>query len=274
MTSAGLLTSNPEFEIMPGQRVISFSLFGDGEDYHRGALANAILTQTVYPGWICRVHVSDRLDPDVARRLADAGADVVIMPQQASYDGLFWRFLPADDSAVDVVIVRDADARLGAREKAAVDDWLASGKTLHIMRDHPGHRRLIPAGLWGCRGGALPGLRDMLAEFGASQGFESRLGDADFLERYVYPRLRSSMHVHSGFSYYPGETPVAYPVDRTGDEYLGCPDGRHEMRRKRLADFAHHRGQGPTLRQLPASLQTHLHTDQDPIGTATNLLQP
>ena len=115
---------------MPGQRVVSYSLFGDGEDYHRGALENAVLTPTIYPGWICRVHISDRIDTAVGRRLEDAGAEVVIMEQKASYDGLFWRFLPAADIDLDAVIVRDADARLGLREKAAVavDESPAAGR--------------------------------------------------------------------------------------------------------------------------------------------------
>lgn len=43
------------------------------------------------------------------------------------------------DAGVDVFISRDADSVLSARESAAVQDWLRSGKTLHVMHDHPHH---------------------------------------------------------------------------------------------------------------------------------------
>lgn len=233
------------------KRVVSYSLFGQGEDYHRGALENCALAQTIYPGWTCRVYISDQFPGATADRLTDAGAEVVVMQQTASYDGLFWRFLPAVDDDVDATIVRDADARLGAREKASVDEWIASGKILHIMRDHPGHRRLIPAGLWGCRGNAIPDMRELLKKFGETNGFDNRLGDADFLEQNVYTRFRGNLHLHSGFSYYAGETPNPFPVERNGNEYLGCPVGRGELRQRRLDGFTRHKSQGLTLRQLP-----------------------
>jgi hypothetical protein len=52
---------------------------------------------------------------------------------------MFWRFLVADDPTVDRYIIRDADSRLNMREKLAIDEWIASGKKIHILRDHPNH---------------------------------------------------------------------------------------------------------------------------------------
>ena len=43
------------------------------------------------------------------------------------------------DAGVDVFISRDADSVLSKRESAAVQDWLRSGKTLHVMHDHHQH---------------------------------------------------------------------------------------------------------------------------------------
>jgi hypothetical protein len=236
---------------MDPKRIVSYSLFGTGEDYRRGALDNAALVRAIFPGWTCRIHVSDLVSPDVADALRAQGAEVVVMPQRAAYDGLFWRFLPADEPDLDAMIVRDADARLSQREKAAVDEWLASGKALHIIRDHPNHRRLIPAGLWGCRGGAIPDMPALVEQFGRTHGFDSRLGDADFLERFVYLRFRGNTFLHSEFVHYPGEVPHIIAHPRDGDEYLGCPAGRDGLRQRRLEDFARSRGQGPTLRALP-----------------------
>ena len=232
-------------------RIVSYSLFGANPAYAQGALENCALVRDVLPGWTCRVHVSNRITPEVRDDLAHAGAEVVVVEQQDAYDGLYWRFLPAADPAVDAVIIRDADARLGAREASAVAEWLDSGKPLHIMRDHPAHRRLIPAGLWGARGGAVPDMAELIAGFGREHGFASRTGDADFLERLIYPRFRGKMFVHSGFSYYPGEEPHLIPMARDGLDYLGRPAGRDEELEKRVKGLARNMGQGQVLRPLP-----------------------
>ena len=50
-----------------------------------------------------------------------------------------WRFETIDDPDVEINMSRDTDTRILLREKLAVDEWLASGKTFHIMRDHPHH---------------------------------------------------------------------------------------------------------------------------------------
>jgi hypothetical protein len=217
------------------KRIISYSLFGADENYRVGAIENCALAQRFFPGWICLVYVSDQIAVSVAEELERACAKVVIMRQRAAYDGLYWRFLPAADPSIDALIVRDADALLGPREKTAVDRWIESGKALHVIRDHPGHRRLIQAGLWGCRGNVIPEMAELIEAFGRDNGFDSRTGDADFLE-HLYSRLRSDMFVHSAFSYFPGETPEMIPMPREGNEWLGCPVARDpEMRKRELA---------------------------------------
>jgi hypothetical protein len=50
-----------------------------------------------------------------------------------------WRFLPASDETVRLMISRDLDSPLIDRERAAIDEWLLSNWTFHSMRDHPFH---------------------------------------------------------------------------------------------------------------------------------------
>ena len=40
---------------------------------------------------------------------------------------------------VDLFMSRDLDSAPTQREADAVQEWLRSGKTLHVMRDHPSH---------------------------------------------------------------------------------------------------------------------------------------
>ena len=69
----------------------------------------------------------------------------------SSVFGMLWRFLPLVDPQVSVMVSRDLDSRLTAREQAAVEDWLETGLSFHVMRDHISHSKEILAGMWGAR---------------------------------------------------------------------------------------------------------------------------
>ena len=68
---------------------------------------------------------------------------------------MFWRFFAHDETDCEYVVFRDADSRISKREKMAVDEWIQSGKSIHIMRDHPYHTVPILGGMWGCRNGLM-----------------------------------------------------------------------------------------------------------------------
>lgn len=233
------------------RRLIAYSLFGTDRIYRRGALANAELAGELFPGWTCRIYISQEVPAKLAERLTAAGADVVRQERHHAFDALFWRFLPAGEPEVDAVIVRDVDARLTPRGKSAVDDWLASGKSLHIIRDHPQHKRLIPAGLWGVRGGALSGIEERIAAFGKTAGFDHRTVDGEFLERCVYADFVEDHFLHSSFVYFTGEQPHQIPVARTGSHYLGYPPGRGLLSIRRRIAVARAEGRPLVEHPLP-----------------------
>ena len=52
---------------------------------------------------------------------------------------MVWRFAPMADPLVSEWHCRDLDSRISPRELSAVEDWQISGRTYHIMRDHPYH---------------------------------------------------------------------------------------------------------------------------------------
>ncbi len=133
------------------KRVISFGLYGADPKYVNGAFRNAELTPSVFPGWVMRVYHDDSVPGESLQRLRSMGVELVRMEKErGSIAGMFWRFLVADDASVDRYIVRDSDSRLNEREARAVDAWIASGKSYHILRDHPSHSNFkISGGIWG-----------------------------------------------------------------------------------------------------------------------------
>jgi Uncharacterised nucleotidyltransferase len=205
--------------------VISLSLWGNDERYTQGAIRNAQLAPEIYSGWTLRVYCSPEVPVlDVLRSL---GADVRIVPAAPGQGGLFWRFLPAGETELDHVIVRDADSRLNVREKAAVDAWIASGRPFHVMRDHVHHRtQPMLAGMWGCRGGSIPDIRERIARF--ARGARKH-EDTKFLREEVWPLARRRCLVHSSVPEPLGGDP--FPTHPPFDGFVGeIVDPRAEAR--------------------------------------------
>ena len=182
----------------PEQNVIAFSLWGDAPRYTDGALRNVAEAGRLYPGWRCRFYVDSSVPEATVTQLASGGAAIVRMPQHKNfYEGLFWRFLAADDDSVSRFLVRDSDSVINPREQAAVEEWLASDRYFHVMRDYYTHTELILAGLWGGVGGILP-IRKLISVFtrGGTSGAITRIVDQIFLRQSIWPIVRGSLMTH------------------------------------------------------------------------------
>ena len=179
----------------PSLNIIAFSLWGDGEKYLNGALENARLAPEIYPHWTCRFYCDDTVPKPVRDQLASLGAEIVMMTRKKAFDGLFWRFLPVNDGRIRHFLVRDADSIINARERAAVADWLQSGKAFHVMRDWWTHTEVMLAGMWGGTGGVLPPLQTLLEDFKTTSLANWHL-DQWFLRSQVWPTVRQSCLIH------------------------------------------------------------------------------
>jgi len=143
-------------------KIISFSLWGQDPKYTIGAIRNAELGPEIYPSWTCRFYTGEDVTDEIKSKLLDLKSEVIEMGG-ADWNGMFWRFFAAENA--DIMISRDTDSRLSLRERAAVDEWLASDKNFHIMRDHPYHKTEILGGMWGCRNGLLKGIKGMIQDY-------------------------------------------------------------------------------------------------------------
>jgi hypothetical protein len=199
--------------------LISFSLFGSDPRYVVGAEENVRLAGHVYPGWRCRFYVDDTVPADCVQRLRAGGAEVVAMPRPTRpLEGAFWRFLAADDEGFERWIVRDADSRLGYRERRAVDEWIESGASFHIMRDHPWHRGAIMAGGFG-------GVRGVVADMAGKVRAWTDVGyygaDEAFLATVVYPLVRDRALQHSCFPPPDGRATRPFPTPYEDFRFVG-----------------------------------------------------
>lgn len=187
----------PGLSTEPKKNIISYSLFGNQPRYCEGAVLNAQLAKHIYPQWICRFYVDHSVPDFVIKRLHEHDAEVVYVKEtQQKVSGLFWRFFVMSDPNVQCFIIRDADSLLSYKEKAAVDEWLASGKYFHVMRDAYAHSELILAGMWGGYNGVFPDMQQMVAAYCQTIKMHNKTVDQYFLRYSVWPTAAQSVCVH------------------------------------------------------------------------------
>ena len=222
------------------KKIISFSLWGNNKNYTIGAIRNAERAPQIYPGWICRFYVDFSSVPgDIVNSLRNLGCEILPMGP-GDFRATLWRFLPASDLEVEIMLSRDTDSRLTERERITVDEWLASGKSFHIIRDHPDHQYRILAGMWGCRGSAL---RDMVYLMANWKQENRRQVDQEFLLACVYPRIQNDCFIHDDFHMFSDEVVHSIPHVRYNYEHIGGyvdayerTSGQHRLTLKRWLD--------------------------------------
>jgi hypothetical protein len=208
------------------KRVVSFSLWGTSKVYLQGAVDAVDQVSLAYPEWECWFYLAKDVPDYIRSQLASKGARVLDGPPWGPWAGMYWRFLAAADPDVEVVISRDVDTLILEREVRAVDEWLASGRVLHIIRDHPKHEMPIMGGMWGCRASEFRNIKELICKFGK---FERYGSDQEFLSKIIYPNFVKRAWIHSECIRFHGEIIHPFPTRRKGDEVIGMAIRDNEL---------------------------------------------
>ena len=197
-----------------GKKVISFSLYGNNPKYVVGMLKNVELAKKIYPDWEVWIYYAKT--DEAALNTTDA---VLINMEGSKLPGRIWRFLPN----VESLIVRDSDSRLSMRERLAVDEWIASGKSLHVMRDHPHHKFAMLAGMWGIKSGDYSveaKVYDWCKNDESWGNMQYDNADQRFLRDVIYRDFKGDMMVHeSSDSGFPNGIP--FPSEMVDRRFVG-----------------------------------------------------
>lgn len=192
-------------------KTISYSLWGSNPKYTIGAIYNAKLAPIIYPGWNCRFYVGSDVSQNIIAQLKNLGVEIIHKNENNDWTGMFWRFEAAYNC--DISIFRDTDSRLSMREKYAVDEWLATDKTFHIMRDHPFHNFPILGGMWGYKNTNKYPIKNMLEEFNKTNEYGT---DYKFFIEKLSPLIGEDKVVHDPFY-----DKKDFPTTRINKEFVG-----------------------------------------------------
>lgn len=205
------------------RKVISYSLWGANPKYTIGAIRNAELANAIYPGWESMFFVAESVDSKVVEDLLEIpNTEVVIKQQKDSWANMFWRFSTCYDDQIKISIFRDTDSRLSYREKYAVEEWIKSDKTFHIMRDHPFHKFHILGGMWGYKNNNKYDIKALLNNFKPKDHYGT---DYQFLGSKLYPLIEDDKIVHDEFF-----EKKPFPFPRQGNEFVGDVFDENENR--------------------------------------------
>lgn len=194
--------------------IISFSLWGNNPKYTIGAIKNAELAQKIYPGWICRFYVDNTVPDEVINELQSlSNTEIIHKKISGNWTSMFWRFESSFDKNAKLIIFRDTDSRLSNREKIAVDEWINSDKTFHIMRDHPYHKFPILGGMWGYKNNNKYPMQILLESFNKTDNYGT---DYKFFAEQLYPLIGDDKMVHDEFF-----DKKPFPSIRQGTEFIG-----------------------------------------------------
>lgn len=176
---------------------ISFCLYGTNPKYLMGAVRNAELMPTIYPGWEMHLWFDCDVSLEVLSVLHLMHVELHEMDGRFN-QRMFYRFLIHDFPSVERYLIRDADSRICVRESACVKEWIDSKMLIHTIHDHPYHTRPMLGGLWGLWKSPEfphPNMEQLIVKTQASS--TDKYGeDEDFLMSEVWPKYQNSSMQH------------------------------------------------------------------------------
>lgn len=224
------------------KNVLAFSLYGNLPKYTIGAIKNAESKNNYFPDWEMRVYYDQSVPINILKNLEKLNVNLIDISnekiniyypkkEESKTYGMFWRFVPAGDETVDYFVSRDTDSRFSEREVLAVNDWIDSQKPFHIIREHPwGHTWVINGGMWGCLGGFIENIDQLIKEYlKTSKWAHEQAADQWFLKECIYPIVKDYSFITDEFINFEGRsTPIKR--DRALDDFafIGEPFDENE----------------------------------------------
>lgn len=178
------------------KKVISYSLWGNDKKYTYNLIFNCLQAKHFFPGWLCRIYHDDTVDAPILKVLSSFdNVELVKFLDIPNSRGMYWRHFAASDPQVEILLVRDADAWICKRDRVAVDEWLASDKSFHLIRDNCHHRSPLMGGTWGVRNGLLKDMNHKILTY-LDRHPEADNNDQVFLNAVIYPIILPNSFIH------------------------------------------------------------------------------
>lgn len=167
-------------------KIVSFCLYGNSPIYKVGIRENLELCKQFYRDWSVIVFCDKENFEELSEVIySNNGTPILIEDMHLAFS----RLIPLNTNKEGVTIFRDADSRISKKEFSAVEEWLTSDKTLHIMKDHYAHTNDILCGMFGVKSHKLPDIDLNITHYNYGD-------DEALLSREVWSRLKDDHIMH------------------------------------------------------------------------------
>ena len=203
---------------MASKRIFTFCVFGAQPKYCLGMVRNLEYITAHFPEF--EVWIDIGADVPSSYKATYASFSRVRLFEHAIADGrlMSYRFFHIDDPAVELMLVRDADSRVGPRDIWCIQQFLASDKKIFTIRDHIYHGMPIMGGQWGMR--KIDGF-NMRAAYEVyltvAEDSASYQSDQTFIARAVYQKFLPHFIAYTSTTILPGECAVPIDCPRQSD---------------------------------------------------------
>ncbi len=205
-------------------KIFSFCLYGpENPKYYGGMIENIRLISQHFPSWKVFVYCGSDVSDAYKQQLASHSNVVVRETGKLGEINMLYRFFAIDEPGVSLMMVRDADSRVHWKDRWAIQEFVRSDHTLHIIRDHEQHTAPILGGLWGMRKVDGVFLSGEYLAYKEDKSLGHRWAhDQNFLADVMYPRfLKDSLVHYSNNQNFVHEYAVEFPFTWSNDIYCG-----------------------------------------------------
>jgi len=194
--------------------LIGFCIYGTEKKYYHGLLENILLIASwreTMPSVRVIVYYSKDAIPHYLDLYKEYSFVTLSMHVWDDFSPMISRIIHIDtleENTNTYYFSRDADSRVTERDKWCMEEFVRSGKTLHVIRDHYYHGQRIMGGTFGFKKPHdFPELLPLIREWKKKRGDALEYGsDENFLHEYLFPLLQNDCMIHSNIVGYKGET--------------------------------------------------------------------
>lgn len=190
------------------KNIFSFCLYGNQRKYIQGMLENIEIISEKYPDYDVWIFIGDSVPKDYLEKYSSY-KNVLLIPTTINTAFLMcMRFFPLCFPQIETCFIRDADSRVCERDQWCISQFLENEEyEYHTIRDHYYHKAKIMGGLLGWKkinkgNNIIEQLIEWKKKSNNADGYNT---DAEFLEKYLYPQIKSSLLIHSDIIAFKGE---------------------------------------------------------------------
>lgn len=208
----------------------SFCLYGTNDKYLQGFINNIILAKQYFPTFSIILWMRSDSTPHILPKIQNLIDDRLLIFEiidESQICMMRYRIFSINHWYPVAIYSRDADSRLGERDRICIEIFQKSGKSFHIIRDHYWHKSRVMGGTCGvCRkNGILPSFNKLFNDWAKKNTVHNYATDEKFLEEVVYSYFKehNELFIQSNIIAYNDEVvyPICHKLNAESTDFIG-----------------------------------------------------